>query len=117
MNIFEHDGMFKAARITGPKHHYLGIAFSELEQPIEFIERQLPNDKKLVESTNTSEACRLVQEIVLVQAQKYGKKLFIAKLEFAPTDSFDALAYTELATAIANYALEKCIHVSATSEQ
>jgi hypothetical protein len=46
MNVFEHNNMFKASQIAGPKHNYLGIAFSELEKDIELIEKQFPGDVK-----------------------------------------------------------------------
>jgi hypothetical protein len=112
MNIFEHNGMFKASRISGPKHNYLGIAFSGQEQDIELIEKQLPDDKVNTKTVNGSELIRIVRETVIVEVEKYEQKLFISKLEFVPTDSLDFSAYVELAKAIVTYALEKHIQIS-----
>jgi hypothetical protein len=107
MNIFEHNGMFKASRITGPKHNYLGLAFSELDQDIELIEKQLPDEKEYEKTVDGSELSRIVREAVISEVEKHQQKLFISKLEFVPTDSLDPSAYVELAKAIVAYALKK----------
>ena len=107
MNVVEHDGLLKASRITGPKHNYLGIAFSEIDKGIELIEKQLPDDKDSKNLVNKSSLIGVVQEVVDIEAKRYGQQLFISKIEFVPTDSSDFLAYAKIARAIATYALEK----------
>lgn len=107
MNIFEQNGMFKASRITGPKHNYLGLEFSALDQDIELIEKQLPDDKENEKTVDGSELSRIVREAVISEVEKHQQKLFISKMEFVPTDSLDYSAYAELAKAIVAYVLEK----------
>jgi hypothetical protein len=107
MNIFEHDGLFKASQISGPKHNYLGIAFSRVETIIELNEKEILSDKASVSFINGFELSKLVQEIVASEAEKQGYKLFISRLEFVPTDSPDFSIYAELAKAITAYAFEK----------
>jgi hypothetical protein len=115
MNVFEHNNMFKASRISGPKHNYLGIEFSESEKDVELIEKQLPGDGKLTKSVDASELSRVVREAVAIEAQMHGQKLFVSKLEFVPTDSSDFLAYSNLAKAIAVYVIEKRIQMNFVS--
>jgi hypothetical protein len=107
MNVFEQNGMFKASRITGPKHNYLGLAFSELDQDIELIKKQLQDDKECKKTVDSSELSRIVREAVMSEVEKHQQKIFVSKLEFVPTDSLDLSAYVELAKAIAAHALEK----------
>jgi hypothetical protein len=109
MKIFEHDGLFKASSISGPKHNYLGISFSEAEKEIELIEKekQLSSDKKPAISVNKFDLKRVVRDAVTAETEKRGQQLFISKIEFVPTDSPDLFAYEELASSIAAYALEK----------
>jgi hypothetical protein len=115
MNVFEHNNMFKASRVSGPKHNYLGIAFSELEKDIKLIEKQLPGDGKLAKSVDVSEMTRVVREAVAIEAEMHGQRLFVSKLEFVPTDSSDLSAYSKLAKVIAAYAIEKRIQMSFVS--
>jgi hypothetical protein len=115
MNVFEHNNMFKASRISGPKHNYLGISFSELEKDIELIEKQLPGDGKLAKSVDASEMTRVVREAVAIEAEIHGQMLFVSKLEFVPTDSSDLSAYSKLAKVIASYAIEKRMQMSFVS--
>lgn len=115
MNVFEHNNMFKASRVLGPKHNYLGIEFSELEKDIEIIEKQLPGDGKLAKSVDGSEMTRIVREAVAIEAEMHGQRLFLSKLEFVPTDSSDLSAYSKLAKGIAVYAIEKRIQMSFVS--
>jgi hypothetical protein len=112
MNIFEHNGVFKASRISGPKHNYLGITFSEREQDIELIEKQLPDDEVIAETINGTKLRKIVRDVVISEVERHEQKLFISKIEFVPTDSSDLSAYTELAKAIVTYALARHSQIS-----
>lgn len=106
MNVVEHDGLFKASRIAGPKHNYLGIGFGDEEQDIRLSEKRLPDDKEAERGIDASELRRVVRKVVADEAEATGQQLYVSEIEFVPTDTPDLDAYAELARAIARYAIE-----------
>lgn len=112
MNVVQHGGLFKASRIAGPKHNYLGLAFCKKEQEIQLIERRLRGEKECAAAVNPDELIRVVRDAVTAESEANGQRLFISTIEFVPTDSPDLLAYTELARAIVKYTVEKAGGVS-----
>lgn len=107
MKVVEHEGVFKASRIAGPKHNYLGISFSNVDGEIRLISRKVASDVGDAEEVSADEVIRVVKETVQREVKLSERQLYVSCIEYIPTDTPDAEAYEELASAIARYALQK----------
>jgi len=106
MKVVEQDGIFKASRITGPKHNYLGIGFSsDRNVDVQVVEKKL-DQAPAVELVNAGDVLKVVHETVDRQTFGQERRLYVSIIEFVPTDTPDRQAYSELATVITRYALE-----------
>jgi hypothetical protein len=111
MQVIEQEGVYKSSRIAGPKHNYLGIAFSRVRSSIEIIARELPRDshaKKVV----ADEVLDVVVQVVKRESEVRGQQIYVTRIEFVPTDTPEIAAYEELATIIARYVLQKLDRVN-----
>jgi hypothetical protein len=107
MRVVEHEGMYKSSRIAGPKHNYLGIAFSNCPGQIEVIERNMAGDVGNTKNIAATDVMEVVVKVVERESTVIGRRLFVARVEYIPTDTPEVEAYEELATTIARYALQK----------
>lgn len=112
MRVVEHEGMYKSSRVAGPKHNYLGIAFSNVPGPIEMIERSMAGDVDNAKNLAATEVMDVVVRVVERESTVIGRRLFVARVEYIPTDTPEVEAYEELAAVIARYALQKLDCVS-----
>lgn len=98
MQFSFHEGLYKAARITGPSHNMLGLSFSSQIGPIEVVE--LP--------VRPAETVRVQREDVIrqvVDAQNefnaaFGTSYLITKIAFLPSDTYSDSVYKQLTLAI-----------------
>jgi hypothetical protein len=107
VKVVEHDGKFKASRIAGPKHNYLGLAFSYEPGETHVVEKSLANDTGGGGHVRAADVLQIVQEVVAKETAKSNRRLYVSSIEFIVTDTPDAQAYAELACAITRYALDK----------
>lgn len=107
MKVVEHEGLFKASRIAGPKHNYLGIQFSKEDSEIRVIARTAASDVGVAEEVEADEVVKIVKETVKREVKVSERQLYVSCIEYVPTDTPDAQAYEDLAAAIVRYALQK----------
>jgi len=98
-SIVKIDGVYKATKISGPKHNFLGLAVVESRPAVlRIARRQLRDDDP-----------PLIDEMLLLSAvfegvfkgnSASGRSLFVEYLEYVQSDTPDYEAYVELATAI-----------------
>ena len=103
MNVVKHEGIYKASRITGPKHNFLGLAVTPDAPPcIQCVQRRMPGD-----GTCEIDEARLmsaVSEGVSRANRELRSPLFVEQIEYVPTDTPDYGAYIELAKSIVCWA-------------
>lgn len=88
MQIFQDGEWIKAARITGPTHHFLGLRFG-------------------VPPTNTADKLTEVVVSGVVEANReLGTHYQVAEIMTDPEDQFSARAYLELAYQITRHAAQ-----------
>lgn len=107
MNVVEHEGVYKASRIAGPKHNYLGISFSEEDNDVRMISRKVESDVGEANDVSADDVRKIVKETVQREVKLVERQLYVSCIEYIPTDTPDAQAYEELAAAIVRYALQK----------
>jgi len=105
MKVTKVDGIFKASRITGPKHNYLGLVFTK-NQPdeIKLIPRTLNGEPAIIDPQ------RMVAAVVLgiEEASKGNPQEFYAhSIEYVVSDTPDYSAYAILAKFIAESAVSE----------
>lgn len=96
------DGMYKASRITGPKHNYLGISFAAKKpKDLDVLPRKLGSEEpSIVEG-------RLVDAVLAglkAANQSNGVCLTPETIEYVSSDTPDYAAYFDLANMIARVA-------------
>ncbi len=105
MNIANVDGMYKASRITGPKHNYLGMVLSTTEPvSVKVLARSL-----MAGETRQVDEAKLLASVSesIAQAQcELDCHLFVEYIEYVISDTPEYIAYAELACAIFSMAAE-----------
>ena len=99
MNVVKNDGMYKTARISGPKHNYLALALSAIT-PIEVKIRPRITHGCETSDIDESKLLAAVNEGVEDGNRDTGRTLSIDCIEYVPTDTPDYKVYKELARAI-----------------
>lgn len=108
MKVVEHDGIFKASRIAGPKHNYLGLQFSKEDSEIRVIARKAAtSDVGVAEEVAADEVVKIVKETVKREVKLSERQLYVSCIEYVPTDTPDAQAYEDLTVAIVRHVLQK----------
>jgi hypothetical protein len=105
MKVIEQNGIFKASRIAGPKHNYLGIRFSDRECDAQIMARTIGEDSAV--TVEGAEVLEIVRKAVESEAVNEDRSLYVSLIEFVPTDTFDEQAYRELATVITRHVLKE----------
>ena len=102
MKVTKTNNVYKASRITGPKHNYLGLVFTKVQ----------PTETKLVRHTLNNEPVAIdpAQVIAAVVAgieeanRANPTTLYADSVEYVISDTPDYAAYFQLAKAIAESA-------------
>jgi hypothetical protein len=105
MKVIEQAGIFKASRIAGPKHNYLGIGFSDAEVDVQIVEKRL-SETDNGDLVDGAQVLKIVREVVESQTAGQERRFYVSLIEFVPTDTPDEQAYCELASAITRHVLE-----------
>lgn len=99
MNVVKHEGVYKASRIAGPKHNFLGLAITpKAPSSIQCVQRRMPGDG--VCEIDEARLVSAVSEGVSVANRELPTPLFVEQIEYVPTDTPDYGAYIELAKSI-----------------
>jgi hypothetical protein len=117
MKLTKDGNVYKLARITGPKHNFLGLALSGAEVPSLTIERLQVDDGGVYAGTlDEQQFVEAVRQGVMEANQKFGTHFYITKLQYVVTDTPDPSVYSLLAQKIVEAAWRDTIHmVSAVS--
>jgi hypothetical protein len=92
------DGVYKASRITGPKHNYLGIRFAVAQSTsLTVAPRRLADEEPTVIEELLVEA---VNAGIQSASLAIGIQLFPQTIEYVPSDTADHAAYKSLAAEI-----------------
>ncbi|MES2789002.1 MAG: hypothetical protein V4719_05230 [Planctomycetota bacterium] len=99
MKIVKDEGVYKASRIAGPKHNFLGLGITGVSPPdVQCIQRTLRDDG--ASQINEEQLLAAVSEGVSVANRELGASLFVERIEYVPTDTPEYNTYQELAKAI-----------------
>ncbi len=102
MKVTKHNDVYKASRITGPKHNYLGLRMST-SPPTEMsiLPHNLNDELSVVDVTQLVDA---VNAGIEESNQANAKTVFVLSIEYVPSDTPDYATYSLLAKAIAEAA-------------
>lgn len=105
MQVVKVGNVYKAARITGPQHNFLGLALSESEVTSVTIERLAVGDCSAGSGRlDERRVIETVQQGVTAANTEFGTKFRVARLQYVPTDTPDPAAYYVLAKQIVEQA-------------
>lgn len=105
MNIVKVGDVYKATRITGPQHNYLGLVLSETGVESVTIEPlSVDTSEVAVETLDDQQLLDAVQRGVTEANQALGTRFRIARLQYVPTDTPNPATYSTLAKYIVEYA-------------
>jgi hypothetical protein len=105
MNIVKVGEVYKATRITGPQHNYLGLVLSETGVESVTIEPlSVDTSEVAVETLDDQQLLDAVQRGVTEANQALGTRFRIARLQYVPTDTPNPATYSTLAKYIVEYA-------------
>jgi hypothetical protein len=101
MKVTKDGNVYKVARITGPKHNFLGLTLSGAEVPSLTVERLQVDDGGIHAGTlDEQQLVAAVRGGVTEANQKFGAHFYIAKLQYVATDTPDPSVYSLLAQTI-----------------
>lgn len=101
MKVTKDGNVFKVARITGPKHNFLGLTLSRAEVLSLTVERLQVDDGGVYAGTlDEQQLVEAVQQGVTEANQKFGTHFYITKLQYVMTDTPDSSVYSLLAQKI-----------------
>lgn len=105
MNVTKTDNMYKASRISGPKHNYLGIVVTEdVRVTPNVVERTL-NVEQQPSCIDKERLVTAVSGGVREGNREYGSAYHIEVIEFVSSDTPDYDIYTMMAKAIVKAAV------------
>jgi hypothetical protein len=105
MNIVKVGEVYKATRITGPQHNYLGLVLSETGVESVTIEPlSVDTSEVAVETLDDQQLFDAVQRGVTEANKALGTRFRIARLQYVPTDTPNPATYSTLAQYIVEYA-------------
>lgn len=99
MQFVEEQSVFKAARITGPKHNYLGLAFHPDDKDIGFLVESL-KDEQGERALSEEEVCQYVVAGVSAANKKLGTRHRVRLIQYIRSDSPPECVYEEMARSI-----------------
>lgn len=107
MKVTNQDGIYKASRITGPKHNYLGLKMSATPPTNTSVVPRRINDELagIDEEQLVAAVIRGIEDANRIIA----KPLYPQLIEYVPSDTPDYAAYTQLSKAIVEAASAECI--------
>lgn len=94
MQVFVDGNIVKAARITGPEHHFLGVEFSSQPSQVEFIDCS-----KVLPSEKSQQRKKILLKIISDNSDTHLNGGFLGKIKSVMFDSRDTVneaAYREL---------------------
>ena len=99
MQFFYDGKMYKAIRITGPKHNILGLSFTDTQE--NFCVEINDLEKNSVESNiDSSDVESQVMKAVSESNKEFNTTYRVKKIEFISSDAPSSNAYKELTKAI-----------------
>ena len=105
MNIVKVGDVYKATRITGPQHNYLGLVLSETGVESVTIEPLSVDTSEVAgETFDDQQLFDAVQRGVTEANKALGTRFRIARLQYVPTDTPNPATYSTLAKYIVEYA-------------
>jgi hypothetical protein len=105
MNIVKVGDVYKATRITGPQHNYLGLVLSETGVESVTIEPlSVDTSEVAVETLDDQQLLDAVHRGVTEANKALGTRFRIARLQYVPTDTPNPATYSTLAKYIVAYA-------------
>jgi len=112
MKVTKDGNVYKVARITGPKHNFLGLTLSGAEVPSLTVERLQVDDGGVYAGTlDEQQLVEAVRHGVTEANQQFGTHFYIAKLQYVVTDTPDPSVYSLLAQKIVEAAWRDTIHM------
>jgi hypothetical protein len=101
MKVTKVGNVYKVARITGPKHNFLGLELSGADVPSLTVERLQVDDGGVHAGTlDEQQLIAAVRRGVTEANQKFGTHFYIAKLQYVVTDTPESSVYLLLAQKI-----------------
>ena len=105
MNVVKVGDVYKATRITGPQHNFLGLVLSETAVESVTIEPlSVDASEVAVETLDDQQVIDTVQRGVTEANEAFGTRFRIARLQYVPTDTPNLAAYSTLAKHIVEHA-------------
>lgn len=105
MTVVKVGEVYKAARITGPQHNFLGLTLSEtavLAVTVECL--GIDNGSAESETLDAQKVLEVVQRGVTEANAKFGTRFRVARMQYVPTDTPELPAYALLAQHIVEQA-------------
>ncbi len=104
MNVTKTGDMYKASRIAGPKHNYLGLVLTgDVRDASTVVERTL-KDEVPPRCIDKERLVAAVNEGVQKGNRDHGSTFHVEVIEFVPSDTPDYEAYVAMAKAIVSAA-------------
>lgn len=105
---FIYDGVFyKAIKISGPKHNFLGLNFDSKIEGISDYEVIVLEDKNTNTNIESTEVIRQVQAGVEEINERFGTNFIIRQIQYVATDTPSENVYKELTIEILTRFLAK----------
>jgi len=105
MNVTKVGEVFKVAKISGPKHNFLGMIVSEKPlNEVAMVPFTKDNEKSVIDESRLFAA---VSEGIELENLERGTRLFAHRIEYVTSDTPVYRIYTELARAIIVAAVEQ----------
>jgi len=104
MRVIRVGHVYRASRITGPKHNFLGMSLSDTQpSALEIVRRSINNEPPVLDEELVVRSARRGIENATIAAN--AQPLYPTMIEYVESDSPDYSAYELLAAAIMNAAL------------
>jgi hypothetical protein len=101
MKVIKTGNVYKATRITGPQHNFLGLVLSETDVSSIIIERLcIDISKAEVETLAEQQLIDAVQRGVTEANEAFGTHFCVERLQYVPTATPHPAAYQALAKQI-----------------
>ncbi len=104
MKVVKDQGMYKAARITGPSHNLLCIEFQNIRADALVFEILGPKNSKF--EAAKQEIIEAIQNSIEITNQRLGTHLLARRIQVMADDTIDIEAYKILAEVIMEAAKE-----------
>jgi hypothetical protein len=106
MTVIKTGNVYKATRITGPQHNFLGLTLSETSVPSMTIERLLVDASEAeAETLDEQQLIDAVQRGVAEANKACGMHFHVERLQYVATDTPYPAVYSTLAKQIVKQAI------------